>query len=218
MTDRNVALSPSQGVVIGPTVYDLSSSTGWTTVAGGGTGTATITGGVLRLVHTVGANAYRTSDLNYLGASAYRSLGCKADFDVCARLAVIPATATVYTYIEIADASSAGERVSCNALGNGNCYFIRNNGGTELASAVGRFGGYTGQEWLRVSVRGGHVTVYTGVGVDGARPTSWLSIGGAYALIAKWSHVSLSMAAVGIAGTETVDWDDLTIVDLGGGL
>ena len=216
-TDVGVRTATQVRTSLFVSVYDLTSSTGWTTV--NGLGTATITGGVLRLVHTVGADAYRESTVDYNGASAYRSLGMQGDFDVCVRLAAMSTESQSFAYLEIADASAAGERVSCRAYFNGTAQFFRNAGSADIVTAAARFGAYTGQEWLRVSVRGGHVLAYTGVGSGGARPTSWTKLGTAsYAMSVDWSHVSCPMSVAGLAATSTIDFDDFTTVDLGCGL
>lgn len=199
------------------TTYDFSNSTGWTTVDG--IGTAAITSGVLRLSDTVGSDGYRQSDVDYNGPSAYRSLGMKDDFDVCVRLAVMSTVSQTYAFLEIADASSAGSRISVRAYHNGNAQFFLNLGGTEIAIAAGRFSSYTGQEWLRLSVRGSRVSAYTGVGSGGSRPTAWTPVGTATeGMFVVWSHISLSMSVVAIGSTSTVDFDDFTTIDHGLGL
>lgn len=198
------------------TTNDLSSSTGWTTVDG--TGTASITSGVLRLSHTAGT-AVRDGVSGYNGPSAYRSLGAIADFDACIRIASMSAVVSSYCYIEIADASSAGNRFSTSAVQTGDVYFANNATATNISSAAGRFASFTGQEWLRISVRGGYITSYTGVGSGGVRPTSWTPIGAvAQADLRAWSHVAGSMAVVSTASTSTIDLDDLIIVDRSLGL
>ncbi len=204
------------GAPSAPAIHDFASSAGWTTV--NGTGTAVITGGVLRLSHAVGADAYCVGSINYDGASAYRSLVCRSDFDVCVRLAAMSVDPGSYALLEVADATAAGVRYSCLAQGNGTVRLMRLTDNLTLLATAGVFGAFTGQEWLRLSVRGGSITAYTGVGAGGARPTLWTPLGDASPASTAWAYVALSVEVIGIAGTSTTDFDDLTVVDLGGGL
>ena len=211
------SISPAQNGVV---THPFNDASGWTTVDG--TGNADITSGVLRLSHNIGADAYRLGVLNYNGASAFRALGMRGDFDVCVRIASMSAENASYALLEIADASSAGERYSIFAQQNGAVSIVKNTDNTTHYSIAGVFPGFTGQEWLRLSVRAGLVTGFTGIGVAGARPALWSplwnAIGTAVVQPVAWSHVSCSVQVVGIGATSTTDFDDFTTVDLGNGL
>lgn len=201
------------------TAYDGTSSAGFTASAGSAGGTASITSGAFRIVQPAG-DARHNSAGGYQSAVIYRALGVAGgDFDVAVRIAAMPAVSTSQAFLVISDATSAGNRLAVIAADNGTVYAFDPTANAVITTAASRFGSYTGEEWLRLSVRGLSVSFYTGVGTGGARPTAWTPIGSAAtASAAVWSHVTLTLVAVSTASEATLDLDDLTIVDRSGGL
>ena len=164
--------------------------------------------GALTLTHAAGT-AYRVSTVNYNGPSAHRALPANSgDFDLCVRVASLSAENRSLVLIEIADTpSDFGNRYSVwIERTSGDAVLYCNTTGSTLATASGRITSWTGEEWIRISVRGTAIIAYTGIGVAGARPTSWLPIGSTTAVVA-WSHCSLSLMVIGTGGATTATLD-----------
>jgi len=191
--------------------YDFSSGSGWTAQANNGS--ASVTSGVGRLTCATDPS-YRTDSYPYVygGPALARALDAEAEqVDVAVRIASMPATGSTKASVELATALSAGVRVSALAAQNGAVDLYRNDTNTMIATVTGAFGSYTGQEWLRLRSLAGFVTAYYGVGVGGARPTSWTSVSST-ALARAWTHAAVGMTAYGSGTSRTVDLDDFTVL------
>lgn len=197
------------------TVYDFASSTGFTLT--NGTGTASITAGVARLSHGAGT-AYRGGTLDYNGPSITRDLGEVYDIelgciDVAVRVASMPAVATTQASLELAASSSAGVRRGALAAQDGTVYLYSHETSGVIASTAAGALDYTGgQGWIRVRASLGTVRAYYGVGVGGARPTSWTQVGTGTALSTPLRYVAAAQVVVGTGSTSTLDLDDLTVL------
>lgn len=213
--DAAAALAALGVTVASPTVYDFASSTGFTLT--NGTGTASVTGGVARLSHGAGT-AYRGGTLNYNGPSITRDLGSAYDIgigyvDVAVRIASMPAVATTQASLELAASSSAGVRRGALAAQNGTVYLYNHEtSGVIAATAAGALDFTGGQGWIRVRASLGTVRAYYGVGVGGARPTTWTQVGTGWALSASLRYVAAAQVVVSTGSTSTLDLDDLTVL------
>lgn len=192
-------------------VYDFSSSAGWT--AQDNNGTASITGGVGRLVCTTTPSFRTDAGFTYGGPALTRALPeATASIDIAVRVAVMPsAIATSTAFLELSTALSAGTRRSIAVNEDRSVLLYNNSANSVDATVAGAFASFTGEEWLRLRQRDGLLVAYTGVGVAGARPTTWTRRG-SVASTTEWTHVALAMQIHTGAGTRTMDFDDLVVV------
>lgn len=189
------------------TVYDFSSSSGWTADAGTTPGaSAAITGGVARLVLPSGTT-YRYAG-NYNGPSLTIDLGAVTSLlDVAVRLVSVPLVGTTQSFLEISETNPGGSRIAAMITGAGATYCYRQDANTFDAGATIAI---TTDTWLRIRAAAGAVTAYYGVGSGGALPTTWTAIAAPTIRSVAWRYVALGLVHVG-SGV-TVDLDDLVVL------
>ena len=211
------AWAPAGGAYTDDTL-SLASADDWT--LRDGDGTAAITGGVARLTLGTGVVPGPWADVPLISQGHGKD---PWNVDVRARIAAWTGgdEGDVFVSFGLRRGTAGNNGLFLNLQGNngGGTSFYREMGGSAIIAAVSlaRAVLVAGTLWLRLSIRGGVIAAYHGVGVGTAEPTDWTcAYSGVPMTVTPGSYVSQVVMALdaindGSADNVTVDFANIRV-------
>lgn len=228
LADGDVAVVASGAWTAAPPVFSdatlsTASATGWTTRDG--SGTAAITAGVARLTLGLGVVP---------GAFANVPLAARAhgldpwNVDVRGRIAAWTGgnSSNVFVSFGLRRGTAGNDGIFFNLQGDnsGGTSFYREMGGSAMITAVSlsRAALTAGTFWVRLSIRGGFLSAFHGVGVGTAEPADWTCFSGSSPVVVTpgsyVSQVVMGLDAINAGSPDAVTVDFANIRVQGGAL
>ena len=176
------------------TVYDFSSSSGWTT-SGGTDGAASISGGNASVSLPGATTAQWYGSTGHLTAPRIYRAAPRGDFTVRARIRLSGANSLTRAGIYVRRASVDARLAQIMVRDNGTLT-AQTDSGSSFTDGVGGLITIAGDPWLRLDVRGGHYEYFVSDG-DGTNtePSDWTLL----AVSATVATGSLPLDEVGFA-------------------